>query len=289
MFSIRLALKYLFLGLGFFTFIQASYASSPLEQRAVIISPFEFSDGAAPDNILEEMNIDIDLPRIIFNFFKEHTAYKDISLVDSDSNVNADVVIKAQIQHVSGGNGAARYFGGLGGAGRSALVVNVKVFDRDDNLVHEAIVNQNGAKGGSIVTVWSNKNNITSAMNEIARKVYVAALAGDVTTPQGVIRALGSNNPLAIQLSARLSHNLKLFEDKSVTDAMEQVLLRTLDGQVDNKYFIDGAAWCAINIGASLDKKYTATLDKVTSSKAHRKIKKHAKKGLKGFRKNIGK
>lgn len=272
---------FIFMVVSLALFIEVSHASPANELRAVIVAPFHFIEDAAPQNVLDEMNIDNDLPQIIFDYFQKVNAFKNISLGEENTQVEADIYIKGEILHVSGGNGAARWWGGIAGAGRSGLVVGVKVYDKDGQLLNEGVARQAGARGGSVFSVFSNKKNITTAMKAIPQKVFIAVLAGDLTTKEGVVRAMESNDPIVIQAGAKSSNTNKLFVDESVTDSMVEVLLKTLEGDIQNKYYIDGAAWCAINLGNSSNKKYIATLEKVVSSKADKKIIKHAKNALK--------
>jgi hypothetical protein len=264
-------------------FIQVSYALPSNEKRAVIITPFIFLEGAAPQNVLDEMNMDRDLPKILFDYFQRENTFMNVLLEDEPTDVDVDIYIKGEILHVAGGNGAARFWSGYSSAGTSAVAVGIKVYDKAGQLLNQGVATQNGARGGSLFTVvstFSNKKNIATAMNAIPQKILIAALGGDLTTANGVVRAIKSNNPILIQAGAKQSNNNDLFLNESVTDSMEEVLLKTVDGNIKNKHYIDGAAWCAINLAGSSNIKYVATLEKVVASKAHKKIKKHATNAL---------
>lgn len=283
-FSIRSIFKFAFVSVSLILSIEGSYALPANETRAAIVTPFPFLDGAAPQNILDEMNIENDLPQLTLDYFQKIKAFKSVSLVNSETEADLDIYIKGEILHTSGGNGAARYWGGIAGAGRSSLVVRIKVYGKDSQLLHEGIAHQSGSRGGTIFSVWSNRKNITTAMNAIPKKIFLSTLAGDMTTAEGIVRALESSDPIAIQAGAKSSSKHNLFLNESVTDSMEKILLKTLKGSIENIYYIDGAAWCAINLGDSSNKKYISTLEKVVSSEAHKKIKKHAKKALRELR-----
>ncbi|MDK2596854.1 hypothetical protein [Pseudoalteromonas obscura] len=282
---VRSIFKLTFVLVSVMFFAEASFALPSKETRAVIIEPFPYAEGAAPQNIIDEMDIENELPKLTFEYFNKIKAFKSIALVDTTSEFDADIYIKGEIMHTSGGSGAARYFGGLAGAGRSSLIVGIKVYDKDNNLIHEGVVNQNGARGGSIFSVWSNKKNITSAMNAIPKKIFLSTVAGDITTPEGIVRALQSKDPIAIQAGAKSASKHELYLKKTVTDSMEMVLLESLTVNTKNRYYIDGVAWCAINLGDSSDKKYIPTLESVLASEVNKKIKKHAKKALKKLNK----
>ena len=258
-------------------FTNVAHSAPASEQTASIITPFPFAEDAAPQNVLDEMNIDLDLPKMAFDYFRKAKAYKSLSLVKEGAEIESDIYIKGEILHVSGGNGAARYWGGIAGAGRSELVVGIKVYDKSGVLINKGVSTQSGSRGRTIFSAFSNKKNITTAMKAIPSKLFMAVLVGDMTTPEGIVQAIETNYPMAIQAAAKASSRNELFLDEVVTDSLEAVLLKALKGDIKNKYFIDGASWCAINLGKSTNKKYLATLEKVASSRAHKKIKKHAK------------
>lgn len=267
-----------------FSFCSSSaFAAVASDMRVMVVSPFTYSEDGVPQNVKDELAMDLHLPREVADYFKKVNAFKSVALSESEAQNEADLFVHGEILYVHGGNGAARYFGGLGGAGRASILIGIKVFDAQGQLLHEGRVSQEGTKGTNIITAWSNKKNLTSAMKVLPQKILPVTIGGDLATPEGIVRAVESGNGLAIRAAAQSSHALELFKNKSVTDAMENVVLEAMNNGSDDGYFIDGIAWCLINIGGSGENKYAASLGKVIESGAHKKIKKHAKKALKNI------
>lgn len=282
-------MKYIFNNL--FKFLVLTMLASPIsliawavpssEINVTIITPFKFAKDAAPQNVLDEMNIDIDLPKLTLDYFNKRREFKSTVLSDNKTKTNSDIYILGEILHVDGGNGASRYFS-MGFGGKGSMAVGVKVYDRDDKVISESVVLQNGARA-SIFSVFSNKKVIYGAMRRLPAKIFEVARVGNLSTAKGTIRALESNDSLSIQKAALSAGANNLLSDQSVTDAMEVVLLKVIDGSNDSN-LIDGAAWCAINLGSSENTKYIASLENVLQSNAHKKIKKHAKEALEKLR-----
>ena len=271
-----------------FSWSSSSNASLATNMRVIVVSPFSYSEDGVPENVREEMAIDVDLAQATIDYFKEVNAFKSVSILNSDSKekADADLFVHGEILYVNGGSGAGRYFGGLGGAGRASMLVGIKVFDKEGQLLYEGRVTQVGTKGTNIWTAWSNKKNITSAIKVLPQKILPVAIGGDLTTSDGVIRSLESGNSLAIRAAAKSAYDHELFREKSVTDAMENLVLQEIDNNNDDRYIIDGMAWCLKNIGDSGDHKYIASLDKILKSDAHKKIKEHAKYALDNIEKS---
>jgi hypothetical protein len=280
--SVETLLLYLCLITSFSCWSSASFAFVASDMRVIVVSPFLYSEDGVPQNVKEEMAIDVDLPQETADYFKSVNAFKSVALSKSGSDLQseADLFVHGEILYVQGGNGAARYFGSLGGAGRASMLIGIKVFNAQGQLLHEGRVTQEGTAATNIVTAWSNKKNLTSTLKALPQKILPTAIAGDLETPEGVVRALESRNALAMRAAARSSHTHGLFKNKNVTDAMETFVLQNMKNSDADGNLIDGMAWCLINIGESLDIKYTASLVKIIDSKVPNKIKKHAKNAL---------
>lgn len=283
--STKFSSLYFFLLVCFSCWSSAAFAFLASEMRVVVVSPFIYAEDGVPQNVKEEMAIDVDLPRETAVYFESTNAFKSVALLEPDSNTQseADLVVRGEILYVHGGSGAERYFGSLGGAGRASMLIGIKVFDGRGQLLHEGRVAQEGTKATNVWTAWSNKKNLESALRVLPQKILPIAIGGDLETSAGVIRALQSGSALALRAAAKSSHSHGLFKDHKVTDVMEGVVLEGIDDGDKDGTLIDGLAWCLINIGESLDPKYTPSLVKIIESDAPNKIKKHAKKALKNI------
>lgn len=249
------------------------------ELRVAILVPFQYAEGAAPSNVLDEMDIEVDLPKLTLTYFDKSKVFKSAQLVSRGASVDADIYVEGEILHVDGGNGAARYFS-MGFSGKGSMAVGVKVFDRDGGLIRESVVLQNGARS-SIFSVFSNKKIINGAVRRLAPKIFEFVRTNDVSTKESLIGALESGDSVSIQAAAKEASARNLLGDKLVTDAMEVVLLNSLSGFDDSDdYMVDGLAWCAIGLGKSGDQKYKVTLKKVVVGIGNKKVVKHTKVAL---------
>ncbi|UTA47641.1 hypothetical protein L1F30_15975 [Simiduia sp. 21SJ11W-1] len=272
-------IKRLLVGLAVCLWCVNLVAAPAAELNAVIVAPFTYAESGVPQNVLDEMALDQDVPRELFKYIEGLETYRTVAL--GDFGQAADVYVTGRIQSVEAGNGAERYFGSIVGAGRSAVVVRVQVFNKDKQLLYEGGAVQVGARGGSMSSVFSNKKNIASAVRALPRKLYPIVIAGGVDTPEGIIRAFDSKDPRAIQLAAKGAHQHKLQDEPAVKAAMAALLSDSLNGGYEHGYAIDGLAWCAINLGAAGDATYKPLLEEVVASELPGKVRKHAKAALK--------
>lgn len=285
--SLKKLLRYFFLVVGFSCWYSTSFAFVASDMRVVVLSPFPYSEDGVPQNVKSEMAIDVDLPREVADYFTKVDAFKSVvlSVSEADLPTDADIFVRGEILYVQGGNGAARYFGGVGGAGRASILIGIKVFDAQGQLLHEGRVAQEGTRGTNVITAWSNKKNITSAMQALSPKILPVAIAGDLETSEGVIRAIESKNTFTIRVAGKSAHAHGLFKNKKVTDVMQDFALQNLKNANEDRNLIDAIAWCLINIGESGNKEYTSSLAEIIQGDADKKIKKHAKKALENINK----
>lgn len=276
------------LAIGFGFSGQIAFAAVASETRVVVVTPFSYSEDGVPQNVKDEMAINVDLPRDIVRYLRKVNAFKSVDLKKSDSALKseADLFVRGEILYVTGGSGAKRYFptAGENSDGRASILLEIKVFDGRNELLYEARLSQAGTRGTNIITAWSNKENIASAVRVLPEQILPIVIGGDITTPEGVIRSVQSGNALAIRLAAISSHTHELFRDAEVTDTMERTVLEAVNNGKIDREFIDGLAWCLTNLGASGDKKYTASLVKIIKSDAHSKLKRFAKKAYKNLK-----
>lgn len=265
-----------------FSLSSLSHAKDP--RNIVIIQPFPYAkDGSIPQNVKLELDLDKDIPKYISTYFKKRKSFKNVSIANDINEKVADLYIKGEIVQVDTGNAGSRYVGGFTSAGKSRIILNIKIYDANKKLVTQGNVSQRGSSGfGSISKTFSNRANITSAAKVIGKHVSKLIIVGNTSEPTSIINAINSYKPEPLRTAAKSAYSDTLFNKEEITDAMANALQKMLDSseKVKDKVLLDGLAWCAINLGASENNKYKPILEAVVASNAHRKVKKRAKKSL---------
>ncbi len=265
-----------------FSLSNISHAKDP--RNVVIIQPFPYTkDASIPQNVKLELNLDKDIPEYMSTYFKKKRSFKDVSIANNINEKVADLYIEGEIIQVDTGNAGSRYVGGFTSAGKSRIVLNIKIYDENKKLLTRGNVTQRGSSGfGSISKTFSNRANITSAAKVIGKHVNKLIITGNTSEPEDIIKAIDSYKSDPLRAATKSAYSDALFHEENVTDAMASALKKMLDSseKIKDKVLLDGLAWCAINLGASENNKYKPILEAVVASNAHRKVKKHAKKSL---------
>lgn len=259
-----------------------SHAKDP--RGVVIIQPFPYAkDGSIPQNVKLELNLDKDIPEYISTYFKKKRSFKNVSIANNINEKEADLYIEGEIVQVDTGNAGSRYVGGFTSAGKSRIVLDIKIYDENKKLLTQGNVSQRGSSGfGSISKTFSNRANITSAAKVIGKHVNKLIITGNTSEPSSIIKAINSYKSEPLRTAAKSAYSSALFHEEEITDAMANALQKMLDSseKIKDKVLLDGLAWCAINLGSSENNKYKPILEAVVASNAHRKVKKRAKKSL---------
>ena len=100
-----------------------------------------------------------------------------------------------------------------------------------------------------------------------------------------LVEELNSRSPRIMRDAAKKIGEERLFNDEQIILASINVLERTLEEGVnaDDRYHLDGLAWCALNLGNSGDRRSIPVLTDIANSDFPKKVVGHAKHALKQF------
>jgi hypothetical protein len=98
-----------------------------------------------------------------------------------------------------------------------------------------------------------------------------------------LVNSLNSSDPVLLRDAAKLIGEQKIYNDEGITNALIGALNRELMVQPTNndRYLIDGLAWCAINLGNIGNLRARTVLTTVVGSSLSKKIRSHAINSLK--------
>jgi len=280
-------MKYLFFLLVLLFNFLVCAEDSKKDSSLGIYSPFVYTH---PDNIMQNVRNELDLENIIaqetIKNIKTKNFFKNVVIIEEMKDVKADIYLKVQISEVNPGNGAARHFGGLFGAGVSYIIVKVQLLDENKKVIKEANITQNGSRG-SIKATWSNKANLMTTIAPLSRRIIsMIKTTFSVVADEDFISMLSSKDFQEIRYACKKIVSNSSFNNKEILNKVKE----SLEWYVENigtKEFrkddigIDAMAWCCIVLERASDSQYVGVLTKVVNSNVKGKVKKYAKKALK--------
>ena len=105
------------------------------------------------------------------------------------------------------------------------------------------------------------------------------------TSVEALLLALDSIHFTGIRNTAKQITESDYCNNKRLTDKIAEVLKAFIAEPDKSEIAVDAMAWCCMALQKSMDDDYIPILQQVKSSKVDRKIRKHAKKALKAFKK----
>lgn len=114
--------------------------------------------------------------------------------------------------------------------------------------------------------------------------IDVTSISNSYTTKYPkLVNSLNSSDPVMIRDAAKFIGEQKIYHDVGIVNALIGTLSRELKVQPINndKFLIDGLAWCAINLGNAGDLRARSVLVEVVDSSLSKKIRNHAINSLK--------
>lgn len=256
----------------------------PKEMILGIITPFGITDDVkqVPNNVRKEMDLVNEIPSIYLSKITAINIFKEVKIVNEINE--ADLYLKGFIKQVRLGNPAARHFGGMFGAGLSGVIIKLEIFDKDKNLIDAVEITQKGSK---MTASWSNKRNISSAVNATSRQVlnFIKRSVKGADSNNNLLLQLDSKDYTEIRQAIREVDQYGKFKEKEITDKISMIIKNYVSNPVNDKMAIDALSWCCIVLHKSKNKDYIPVFEDVVASNVKSKIKKYAKKALKDLKK----
>jgi len=263
-----------------FLFSVNSFALPSADRLSVVIeTPFVYDDSVA-DNVKSEMSLNKDIPKDFYEYLLRLEPFESLALERSPDKRLYDLYIKGKVLSVDGGDRASRYFtNGL--SGKALLVVELKMYAPNGVLLYEGYAMQNSGSGFDPLRGWSNKKQINRALAVLPKKLYPIIFGGDLTTQEGVVRTVFSENYRAIKFAGKSAIKNKLYMDQSVSEAMAIYVRKSLTSENYEPGFTDSVSWCIKVLGETKSIDHLPLLSSVLNSKLPKKVKGYAKSASK--------
>lgn len=245
----------------------------------VIETPFLYDDNVA-DKVKSEMSLNRDIPKEFYEYLLKLEPFESLSLERNPSKHLYDLYIQGKVLSVDGGDRASRYFTN-GFSGKALLVVELKMYAADGVFLYEGYVMQNSGSGFDPLRGWSNKKQINRALAVLPKKMYPVIFGGDLTTPEGVVRTVLSENSRAIKFAGKAAIRNKLYMSQAVSEVMAMYVRKSLTSENIESGYMDSVSWCIKVLGEARNIDQLPLLSSVLNSKLPRKVKGYAKSASK--------
>jgi hypothetical protein len=271
--------SYLAILFGFLFSINSAALPSADGLSVVIETPFIYDDSIA-DNVKSEMSLNKDIPKHFYEYLLKLEPFESLSLERRPDKGFYDLYIQGKVLSVDGGNRASRYFTS-GISGKALLIVELKMYASNGVFLYEGYAVQNSGSGFDLIRGWSNKKQINRALAVLPKKLYPIIFGGDLTTPEGVVRTVLSENPRAIKFAGKAAIRNKLYMDQSVSEVMDLFINKSLTSESYESGIMDSVSWCIKVLGETKNMDHLPLLSSVLNSGLPRKVKGYAKSASK--------
>lgn len=170
-------------------------------------------------------------------------------------------------------------FGDVFGHLSTVIKLNVDMLLSDN--VFQACINN-----GFINDPTRSVTNLTTPVeSELTIPSVVKATPNVVSSYPDLVEELNSSSVRIMQQAAKRIGEQRLYNDEGLILALISVLERSIDEGINSndKYQLDGLAWCALNLGNAGDRRALPVLRDLAASGSHKKVISHAKHAIKQF------